>query len=113
MASLNQLFIVSNVEPESMAPRDDVVVLDDYTNIQAIPISLRVNGDGPTILNVLNNINRSVREFDITSATIEWTNAGLSLQARANAFYMDEVWSLESEKVVRASDKTKKSGANK
>lgn len=105
MASLNQLFIISNREPENIAPRDDRVVLDELTGIEAIPVTLRVNGDGPTILTVLNNIDRSIRDFDVTSATIEWTNAGLSLTARANAYYMDEIWGLESDKTIRAGDK--------
>lgn len=105
MASLNQLFIISNREPENIAPRDDNVTLDELTNVEAIPVTLRVNGDGPTILTVLNNIDRSIRDFDITSATIEWTNAGLSLTARANAYYMSELWGLESDKTIRAGDK--------
>lgn len=107
MASLNQLFIISEREPENIAPRDDNVVLDDLTMVQAIPVTLQVNGDGPTILTVLNNIDRSIRDFDITTATIEWTNNGLSLSARANAYYMDSVWNLESDKTVRAGDKSK------
>lgn len=105
MASLNQLFIVSNREPENIAPRDDSVVLEELTGVEAIPVTLQVNGDGPTILTVLDNIDRSIRDFDITSATVEWTSNGLSLSARANAYYLDEYWSLETDKTVRAGDK--------
>lgn len=105
MASLNQLFILSNWEPENIAPRDDTVSLEDLTSVEAIPVTLQVNGDGATVLTVLNNIDRSIRNFDITSATVEWTNTGLSLSARANAYYMDSIWTLESTKTVRAGDK--------
>lgn len=105
MASLNQLFIISNWEPENIAPRDETVVLDDLSGVEAIPVTLQVNGNGATVLTVLNNIDRSIRNFDITSATVEWTNTGLNLTARANAYYMDGVWTLETEKTLRAGDK--------
>ena len=105
MASLNQLFIISNWEPENIAPRDETVVLDDLSGVEAIPVTLQVNGNGATVLTVLNNIDRSSRNFDITSATVEWTNTGLNLTARPNAYYMDGVWNLETEKTLRAGDK--------
>lgn len=107
MASLNQIFIVSGWEPVSLAPRDESVVLDELTGVEAIPVTLNVNGDGATILRVLNNIDRSIRNFDITSASIEWTNSGLDLQARANAYYMDDTWALESTETIRAGDAKK------
>ena len=107
MASLNQIFIVSGWEPVSLAPRDESVVLDELTGVEAIPVTLNVNGDGATILRVLNNIDRSIRNFDITSASIEWTSSGLDLQARANAYYMDETWALESTETIRAGDAKK------
>lgn len=107
MASLNQVFITSQWEPESIAPRDETVVVDDLTGVSVIPVSFRVNGEGATVLKVINNIGRSIRDFDITSATVEWTSTGLSLQARANAYYLDETWVLESDKTVRPGDKKK------
>lgn len=105
MASLNQIFITSGWEPESIAPRDDKVTLTDLTGVEAIPVTLRVNGDAATVIKVIDNIDRSIRDFDVTTATIEWNNSGLSLQARANAYYLDEVWGLETTKTVQAGDK--------
>ncbi len=111
MASLNQLFIVSELDPENISPRDDKIELEDLTGVLAIPVSFSANGSGATIIRILDNVDRSIRNFDITSATIEWSKNGLSLQARANAYYLDETWGLESDKVVRASDK--KTGSSK
>lgn len=113
MASLNQLFIVSKWEPENIAPRDETVIDEDITAAEIIPVTFRVTGSGPTVINVINNIDRSIRNFDITSATVEWTNAGISLQARANAYYLDSFWQLETTKTVRASDQPKSTGSKK
>lgn len=105
MASLNQLFIVSRWDPDSISPRDDGAKVNGLDGVLAIPVSFRMSGDGATIIRVLNTIDRSIRDFDITSATVEWSNSGLSLQARANAYYLDEMQNLESDKIIRAGDK--------
>lgn len=102
MASLNQIFLISQVEPETLAPRDDVVILDNLTGVEAIPVSLSFRGDDATVLTVLDNIDRSIRNFDITNMTVEWISAGLNVSARANAYYTEEAWGIESEKTVRA-----------
>lgn len=102
MASLNQIFLVSQVEPETLAPRDDVVILENLTGVEAIPVSFSFRGDDVTVLTVLDNIDRSIRNFDITNMTVEWISAGLNVSARANAYYTEEAWGIESEKTVRA-----------
>lgn len=105
MASLNQLFILSAKEPESIAPRDDNVT-SGIKGLEVIPVSFRVEGSDAAILGVLNNIEHSVREFDITSATIEWTTAGLSLRADADAYYLADAAALEAKATIRANSKT-------
>jgi len=102
MASLNQIFLISQVEPETLAPRDDVIVLDDLAGVQAIPVSFGFRGNDVEVLRVLDNIDRSIRNFDITSMTVEWISSGLNLTARANAYYADEAWGIETDKTVRA-----------
>lgn len=104
MASLNQIFIVSDWEPESLAPRDDTVEVE-IPGVEAIPVTLRVEGDGSTVLRVLDNIERSIREFNIRSATVEWNAVGISLQAQANAFYLADEVILEKDVTLRAKDK--------
>lgn len=105
MASLNQIFIVTGWEPERLSPTDDTVDVE-IEGVEAIPINLRVEGSDSTVLAVLNNIERSIREFDIISATVEWTETGLSLNVTANAFYMAEQQEIETIKTVKASTKT-------
>lgn len=102
MASLNQLFLLAQVEPETLTPRDDVIVLDDLTGVQALPVSFGFRGSDVEVLRVLDTIDRSIRNFDITTMTVEWISSGLNLTARANAYYAEEAWGIETEKTVRA-----------
>lgn len=106
MASLNQIFILTGWEPERLAPRDDIVS-SNVNGVSVIPVSLRVEGAGPEVMATLLNVEHSIRQFDITSATVEWTNRGISLQAAANAYYLSEPEDLEVVKTVYASQKAK------
>lgn len=104
MASLNQIFILSNWEPESLAPRDDMVT-SKYAKLGVIPTSLRIEGvDGATIRTLV-NLERSIRDFDISTAVFEWTNNGISVQASTNAYYLNTTGDLEEKVTVYASDK--------
>lgn len=108
MASLNQILIITGWEPDRLAPRDDAVA-SDIVGVEAIPLSLRVESTDAVVLGVLHNIERSIREFDITSATIEWTNFGLNLNASANAYYLSELPALEKVQTVYATPKARSS----
>lgn len=115
MASLNQIFILTGWDPERLSPRDDVVKVD-IEGVSVIPVSLRVEGDDSIVLAVLDNVEHSIREFDITTATIEWTSRGLSLNASANAFYLTELPEIETTKTLYATRKArqnKNKGSNK
>lgn len=90
LSSLNKIFNISNWEPESLAPSDSTGVSTYGTNLNTIAVRLSVNADTATTVKVLDNIERSIREFSITRATISWAkNDTIDLQAQANAFYMD------------------------
>ncbi len=103
MASLNQIFILTGWEPERLAPRDDGGPTDTE-GLGAIPVSLSVEGSDQVVLSTLDNIEHSIREFDIKTATIEWTSRGLSLDATADAFYLLEMPDIEKDVTVKATD---------
>lgn len=107
MASLNQVLLETGWEPERLTPRDDVVE-SKIEGVGVIPVTLQVDGSNDVVLRTLDNIERSVRDFDVTSGTIEWTNSGLSLNALANAYYLDNTDELERTVVLKASDKVRK-----
>ena len=108
MASLNQIFILSDWQPESLSPSDSASESDSDT-ISTIPLALSVEGDSSVTMRVLQNIEKSIRSFEPTRATIGWSTSGLSLQAQANAYYTDTSNLVETNKVITA---TTKKGSN-
>ena len=57
-------------------------------------------------MRVLNNVERSIREFDIERATIEWgSNNTLSLSAEATAYYVDPATITETTETIKAEGK--------
>lgn len=106
MASLNQIFILTGWEPERLMPRDDLVK-NDIEGVDVIPVTLRVEGADGVVMAVLNNIEHSIREFDMTTATAEWTNSGISLQASAHAYYLAEDPEIEVNTTLYASKKAR------
>jgi len=107
MASLNQVLLLTGWEPERLTPRDDVVE-SKIEGLGVIPVTLQVEGSTDVVLRALDNIEKSIREFDITSGTIEWTNSGLSLNALANAYYLEDAAEIEKTVVLKASDKPRR-----
>ncbi|MBR2726027.1 hypothetical protein IKE87_02045 [Candidatus Saccharibacteria bacterium] len=89
MASLNKLFILSNWEPEALSPSGESEPYADDSNMNVIPVGLTIKADSGTTKQVLYNIEHSIREFDITSATIEWSgDNSIVVEASARAYYV-------------------------
>lgn len=108
LASLNKLFIESGWQPESLSPSGSSAASSLIPGLNTISVSLSVEADTGTTMNVLNNIERSIREFDIERATIEWgSNNTLSLSAQATAYYMDESTITETTQTLKAEEETK------
>lgn len=110
MASLNEIFNISDWQPESLAPSTNTI--DDesgvYAGIGIIPVSFTVESSSDTTLRVLSNLERSIRVFDIQTATIEWAGEEhLDLSASAWAYYTDTSGIKENTKVVKADDAKK------
>ncbi len=97
LASLNKLFIISNWTPESISPSGAISISNMLPGLNMLSVNLSVEADSSTTLTVLNNIERSIREFDIKRASIEWgSNNTLQLNAQATAYYMDESTIIET-----------------
>ena len=107
LASLNKLFIDSGWQPESLSPSGSSST-SIIPGLNALSVSLSVEADTSTAMSVLNNIERSIREFDIERATIEWGgNNTLTLQAQATAYYMDPSSITETTQTLTAEEDKK------
>lgn len=107
LASLNKLFLASDWEPESITPGDSTS--NQSTSSQsANPISLNftVDASTSTAMKVLDNIERSIREFNINRMSIEWKGSdALVFQTRAEAYYVDKSSIAESNKTITVEGK--------
>lgn len=103
LASLNKLFNDSNWQPESLSPSGSSSASESIPGLNAISVDLSIEADTSITMTVLNNIERSIREFNIERATIEWGGDNmLNLHAQATAYYMDESTITETEQTIKA-----------
>lgn len=90
LASLNKLFNLSGWEPETISPGGTATESALQENLNMFTVSLSVEGNTNVTMKVLDNIERSIREFNIGRATIEWeSDSTLKLQATADAYYIN------------------------
>ncbi len=108
MASLNQIFNLSDWVPSGLSPSEDTAVVEGGNNLNSIAVSFAVDSDTATANRVLSNIERSIREFDIQSATFEWEGGNsLNISLSANAYYMNKTTVSESKTKIPVGDKKK------
>ena len=104
LASVNKIFIESDWEPETISPSDGEASETTRSlplGVNPISVILSIEANSGTTMNVLNNIERSIREFDINKATIEWgSDDTLVFRAEATAYYVDESTIAETNKVI-------------
>ncbi len=103
LSSLNKIFYLSGWEPETLSPTGTSANAGFGTNLNSMSVRLAVEAGTATTVRVLNNIERSIREFNVERATIQWSsNDTLNLQAQATAYYMTPTTLTEANKVIRA-----------
>ena len=109
MSSLNQVFLLSNWEPESISPSGSATT--GTTGISTIPISLVVETTNDRAMTVLSNIEKSIRTFDIKTARISWSrNDFLTIRGQGVAYYTEDADVVQTIETVYASDAAKKKG---
>ncbi len=104
MASLDKVFEESGWKPESLSPGD--ITTTDIEGVGAIEINLMVEANGDITQKVLANIEKSIRDFEINSATITWNGSQLNLSARATAYYTERQGLVEETETVKGDLKT-------
>jgi len=119
-ASLNKLFLETEsetgapVEPESITPGNigDMYGLELAEGLNVVPAALLIENTAITTRAVLDTIERSIRNYDIISATIGWrsSSAGMAMtdmiELRGNvvAYYSDAVEAVLKQLTIYADD---------
>ena len=108
LSSLNKIFQISNWDPESLSPTGGSGASSIGQNLNTFSVNLSIEADTATTMNLLYNIERSIREFNIERATIGIGNDDtLVLQAQATTYYTSPSTLTESSKVIKSGDSTK------
>lgn len=96
LASLNKIFIESDWQPESISPSNNFSANTTGINLNGIGVNLSIESTMDVVMGVINNIERSIRTFNIGKANIEWNGENnLSFSAQATAYYMDKTTLVE------------------
>lgn len=112
MSSLNQLFILSNWEPESISPSGSASTEEE--GVSTIPVSLIVETSTDKAMTVLGNIEKSIRTFDFKSANIAWSREDyITISGQGVAYYTEDAGVVQETETIYASDAArKKAGAD-
>jgi hypothetical protein len=109
LSSLNKIFLVTGIEPETLSPTGAAGESNYGKGLESISVRLSVESETPTTVGFLENVEHSIREFNIERATIEWAQGGkLVLQAQASAFYMTPSELVETTETIKATKGTKR-----
>ncbi len=109
LSSLNKIFLITGIEPETLSPTGAAGESNYGKGLESISVRLSVESETPTTVGFLENVEHSIREFNIERATIEWAQGGkLVLQAQASAFYMTPSELVETTETIRATKGTKR-----
>ena len=117
MASLNQLSIVAQVEPTSLASGEVTQSAEttDETeasekNYDAKPIAIAARWEDipdTSLYALLTTTERSIRAYDVKTATIEWVDNVLTFQGNFHTYYEGDLDFEETTKIVKASEEKK------
>ena len=108
LSSLNKIFQISNWDPESLSPTGGSGAASIGQNLNTFSVRLSIEADTSTTMNVLYNIERSIREFNIERATIGiGQDNTLVLEAQATTYYTIPSSLTETSKVIKSGDSKK------
>ncbi len=89
LASIDKVFRDSGTEPESLSPNDETGVAPFGVNLYTMDITLSIETGADIIHKLLNNLEHSIRNFNIRSAIITWSsNDTIELRGTATAYHM-------------------------
>lgn len=122
MASLNQIFLLTGTEPETLSADDqEMAVVEDEgaetdptesSSLQKIPITFSMKAPLVTVQKLLENLEISIRTFHIKTANFEWSNGVLETTVNSDAYYSNDLKAREFDKTVYGGDKATTVGSS-
>lgn len=89
LASVDKIFNISGATLQSLSPTDETDGAPFGSNLYTISVHLALEGGTDVVHQLLNNLELSIRNFNIDRATIDWSsNGSIDLKATASAYYM-------------------------
>ncbi|MBQ1539977.1 hypothetical protein IIZ72_00185 [Candidatus Saccharibacteria bacterium] len=104
LASLNKIFVLSGLEPDSLNPTGNSEVSTFSESVNTLSVQLSVEANSAYTIKFLDNVERSIRDFRIERATISWGGNKLVLQAQAQAYYMIPSSLEETTQVIKGDE---------
>lgn len=106
MASLNYLFNVAGVTPETMTPEGTTQTATIGSgNLMSTSINFLMETDERNILNMLETIERSIRDYNFTNISIDVNNSNLNFSGSVDVYYVEDSTLVETNKTIRGSSK--------
>ncbi|MDO4760039.1 MAG: hypothetical protein Q4A33_01915 [Candidatus Saccharibacteria bacterium] len=106
LASLNKIFNMSGWQPESIAPASSWRTYGtEIQGLNPLTVNLSIKADADQVYTVLNNIEHSIREFDIRRAKIESRENGLEMSAQATAYWVEPTYINEVREIIPVEEK--------
>lgn len=107
LASVNKIFNISGWQPESISPSGNAGTTNS-NGLKTISVNINIEANPAVTTRVLDNLERSIREFNFNRATIEWGGTdSLLIQAQASSYYMNESTITETTKTISAEGNNK------
>lgn len=89
LASVDKIFNISGANLQSLSPTDETDGAPFGANLYTISVHLALEGGTDVVHRLLNNLELSIRNFNVDRATIDWSsNGSIDLKATASAYYM-------------------------
>ena len=108
LSSVNKLFYMAGVQPSRLAPDDTVRYTDgsDVEGLVDVPIIFTVERVGTEqAINLLRNVELSIRQFDINTVMIAWgANDQVEMRVQGNAYYIEPMTTVETSRTVTATE---------
>ena len=104
--SVNYIFNLTGWEFESLTPG---IVNEDSGlggGLGSMTVNFNIEGDAGNTMNVLANLEKSIRTFEMTNASVGWSGENsLDFTASANAYFLTAAGVTEGNQTIKASNK--------